>query len=124
MPAADPLADLALRERQLEAHLLRSHEYQGKAARRTALLALILAATIFLTLGEAIIYSREPRPKSEVVLGSIDLTGLVAVIAVYLLFRTRGCLRRLNERWITPEAKKALKSLRQERLQLLAQCRS
>jgi hypothetical protein len=111
----EALHDLAVRARQLEAHLLRSPEYLLKVRRKAAWLALVFGAAILLFFGEEIFYLREPKPNSTFVLGSIDFTLVIILTSGVLLIRTRGFRHRLNESWLNPEAKKTLDALRRER---------
>ncbi len=115
MPEADPIADLAVRERQLRAHLLGSSEYQRRVQLQIGLWIVVLAGSLILTLGEGILDASESGPAPALVMGSIGVTSLVFILSVVLLFRSRGCRHQLNERLLDPEAKKVLQALRRER---------
>jgi hypothetical protein len=105
----EALNDLAVRMRQLEAHLVRSPEYVAKVGRTARMFAAVLALALVIFFGEELLYVREPRPEASVVLGSIDLTRVV------LLVRTWRCRRRLNKNWLSPDARKTLEALQRER---------
>jgi hypothetical protein len=110
----EALNDLAVRTRQLEAHLVRSPEYVSRVGRKIKWLAVVLGLAVVLFIGEEIAYLDEPKPGSTLVLGSIDATLLVIVISAVLLARARGCRHRLNENWLNPDARKTLETLREE----------
>lgn len=114
MPDADPLADLAIRRRQLETHLLLSHDYREKVAGRLKLLACVKVTALILIFVEGILYLHEPKAASPVILGLVAITSLVLMGSTFLLFRAWQALTRLDEQWLTPDAKKTLEALRME----------
>ena len=111
----EALNDLAVRTRQLEAHLVRSPEYVAKVGRTAKMFAAVLVLALVIFFGEELLYVREPKPEASVVLGSIDLTLLVIVTSGVLLVRTWRCRRRLNKNWLSPETRKTLEALQRER---------
>jgi hypothetical protein len=120
MTAHDPLADLDKRQRELEAHLLRSQEYLYRAdqtlKRQTAMLylaiALLFSFQIAFTVSNAV-----GLPLHLWAL--ITLTSALAVFNCVLLIRTKRSLSCLNQAWLRPHEKSALDSLEEERLRLL-----
>jgi len=113
----EALHDLAVRARQLEAHLLRSPEYLLKVGRQAKWLGGALFVILVLLVAEEFFYLRESKSASSFVLGSIDVTLFAAFTTGVLLIRTHRCRRHLNERWLNPEAKKTLDALRRERME-------
>jgi len=111
----EALNDLAVRTRQLEAHLVRSPEYLLKVGRTAKMFAAVLVAALVIFFGEEFLYVSEPKPSSSMVLGSIDLTLLVILTSGVLLVRTRRCRHKLNKNWLNPEARKTLEALQRER---------
>ena len=111
----EALHDLTIRTRQLERHLLRSPEYLFKAdqglKRQVAMLYLAIA---LLLVFEGFFVLLEARHMPPVLLALIIFTSLLAIVNCVLLIRTKQCLHRLNEGWLTPEAKKTLVALRRE----------
>jgi hypothetical protein len=114
----EALKDLAVRMRQLEAHLLRSPEYLARASRKVKWLLILLGVAVVLFFFEGIFCLREARPASPVVLGSIDVTSFVAIVSCVLILRARRCFRHLNEKWLHSEARKTLETLRQQRAEI------
>jgi len=110
----EALNDLAVRTRQLEAHLVRSPEYLSKVGRTTKMFAAVLVAALVIFFGEELLYVREPKADASMVLGSIDLTLLVIVTSGVLLVRTWRCRSRLNKSWLNPDARKTLEALQRE----------
>jgi hypothetical protein len=111
----EALNDLAVRTRQLEAHLLRSPEYLFKAdqdlKRQVVILYLAIA---LLLLFEGFFVIREAHKMPDWLLVLIIFTSVLAIVNCALLIRTKRCLHRLNEGWLNPEAQKALEALRRE----------
>jgi hypothetical protein len=114
----EALKDLAVRLRQLEAHLLCSPEYLARAGRKVAWLAALLGVAVVLFLFEGIFCLRGTRPEPPVVLGSIDVTTCVVIASCVLIIRAKRCFRHLNETWLSSEAKKTLETLRREQAEL------
>ena len=119
MTAHDPITDLDKRQRELEAHLLRSQDYLYRAdqtlKRQTAMLylgiALLFSFQVAFTVSNA-----EGLPLHLWAL--ITLTSALAVFNCVLLIRTKRCLRCLNQSWLRPHEKSALEALEEERLRL------
>jgi hypothetical protein len=111
----EALNDLAVRTRQLEAHLLRSPEYLFKAdqdlKRQVVILYLAIA---LLLLFEGFFVIREAHSMPGWLLALIIFTSVLAIVNCALLIRTKRCLHRLNEGWLNPEAQKTLEALRRE----------
>src|SRR5271154_4658593 len=106
MSVEESLQDVAIRERQLEAHILRSKEYLKRANQNIkrqiftlyAAIALLLAYQGFFTL-RAVGWTAF----DDVLLTTI--TSCVAIVTCLLLIRTKTWLRRLNEAWLGPQEK-------------------
>jgi hypothetical protein len=109
----EALNDLAVRTRQLEAHLLRSPEYLLRISRKVKWLVLGLLMAVILFFFEIIDFEKT-HVMSLGLLGMIGGTDAFAIADCAVLIRTKQCLRRLNERWIHPDAKTTLESLRQQ----------
>lgn len=111
----EALRDLKTRAQQLETHLLRSPEYLFQAdqglKRQVAMLYLAIA---LLFVFEGFFVFVEARKMPGWLLGLILFTSLLAIVNCALLIRTKRCLHRLNESWLTADAKKALEALRRE----------
>lgn len=116
MSNVDPLADLAIRRQQLENHLLQSHEYREKVVRKLKGFAAIKVVALVLVLLEGFFYLRAPKPAPHVLFALIGATLAALLIGTIFIWRTWRCLNRLNERWLTPEARNALEMLRLEQL--------
>jgi hypothetical protein len=120
MTVEECLQDVAIRERQLHAHILASAEYLRKAdlelKRQVSMLYLAIALLI---LFQGLFALREAVriPLSCTTL--IAVTSLLAIINCLLLIRTKKGLRRLNESWLKPEEKTALDALRDRRKEIL-----
>ncbi len=119
MSSVDPLDDLAIRQRQLEAHLLRSPEYLHKAdqdlKRQVALLYLAIA---LLLVFQGIFVLREAGTMPGSLLGLIVFTAMLAIVNCLLLIRTKHYLNRLNVGWLDVNARQTLERLNQERARL------
>jgi hypothetical protein len=125
MSNVDPLDDLAVRQRQLEKHLLRSPEYLYKAdqdlKRQVAMLYLAVA---LLLLFQGIFVLREARTMPGGLLALIIFTSTLAIVNCLLLIRTKRYLHRLNEGWLEPDAKRTLHALKLELARLQAESAS
>jgi hypothetical protein len=113
------LRDLIVRTQQLETHLLRSPEYLFKAdqdLKRQVTMLYLAIALLFLFQGFFVLL--EARHMPGWLLALILFTSVLAIINCVLLIRTKQCLHRLNAGWLTPEAKKALETLRCEQAEL------
>ena len=113
---------MAIRERQLEAHLLQSPEYLRRCdqtiKRQVTMLYLAIALLIFVQ-GIFTLKTAGQIPPIAVVLTTV--TSLLAIVNCLLLIRTKSCLRHLNDSWLKPEEKSAVNALRHQRTELLGQ---
>ena len=116
------LADLALRTRQLEKHLLRSPEYLSKASRDLKRqVAMLYLAIALLLVFQGFFVLREARHMPDGLLALIVFTSALAIVNCVLLIRTKRCLHRLNDGWLDPDARRTLEGLRRELGELQAQ---
>ena len=117
------LEDITIRERQLEAHLLHSPEYlqraHGEITRQVVLLYFAIGILILFQ-GLFTWKTAGHVPMRETVLTS--LTALFAIINCLLLIRTKAGLRHLNEKWLQPEERRAMKALRSQRTEISRLC--
>ena len=119
MSAEETLHDVSIRVQQLEAYILRSPEYLKRAdqelKRQVTMLYLAIALLIvfqgLFTLREA-----GALPLSGVILMSV--TSILAIVNCLLLIQTKTWLHRLNEAWLGPQEKIALRSLRSQHREL------
>jgi hypothetical protein len=112
---------MAVRERQLEAHILRSTEYLKCADQNLKRQVSMLYLAIALLLLFQVLFSfREVNeiPHSALVL--VSVTSLLAIVNCLLLIRTKTWLQRLNEAWLDPRQKVALEALKNQRQEILA----
>jgi hypothetical protein len=117
----ETLEDVAIRQRQLESHLLRSPEYLRRADQelKRQVSELYLAIALLLVFqGLFVGRSFGLLPTSAAILTS--LTALLAIINCLLLIRTKSFLHQLNEAWLKPEEKLAIDALRNQREELVA----
>ncbi len=114
------LHDVTVREQQLATHILRSPEYLRRAdqemKRQVAMLYLAIALLI-LAQGLFAFHAVGQLPWNEVAL--MTVTSFLAIVNCLLLIQTKACLRRLNERWIGPQERIALRALRTQRDEIL-----
>ena len=113
MQPTESLDDVAIRARQLEAHLLQSPEYLRRADQELKRQVSMLYLAIALLLLFQGLFTW--RGAGQIPLGAMLLTGvtsLLAIINCLLLIRTKACLRRLNAAWLKPEERSAIESLR------------
>src|SRR5712672_1492657 len=104
MSFEDSLQDVAIRERQLEAHILRSTEYLSHADRtlKRQVTMLYLAIALLLVFQGLFAFQVTGKlPLSVVFLTSV--TSLLAIINCLLLIQTKTWLNRLNQAWLKPE---------------------
>jgi hypothetical protein len=120
MTANDSLEDVTIRERQLEAYLLRSPEYLRRADQELKRQVTMLYLAIALLLLFQGLFTW--RNAGQLPIGLLVLTSVVSVLAIVnclLLIRTKSCLRRLNDAWLRPEEKTAVRALRNQRDEIL-----
>jgi hypothetical protein len=120
MSAEETLHDVSIREQQLEDYILRSPEYLRKAdqelKRQVTMLYLAIALLIFFQ-GLFSMQATQNLSFSCVVLMSV--TSMLAIVNCLLLIQTKTWLHRLNEKWLSPQEKVALASLRGQRTELM-----
>jgi hypothetical protein len=120
MDLNESLEDVTIRERQLEAHLLRSPEYLFKAdqeIKRQVTMLYLAIALLLLFQGFFTWKTAAELPVSATALTAV--TSFLAIINCILLIRTKSCLRRLNDAWLRPEEKCAIAALRHQRTKIL-----
>jgi hypothetical protein len=120
MSAEETLHDVSIRVQQLEAYILKSPEYRKKAdqelKRQVAMLYLAIALLIVFQ-GLFTFHAVGSIPMSGIVL--MTVTSTLAIVNCLLLIHTKTWLNRLNEQWLGPQEKIALKSLRSQRSEIL-----
>src|SRR5271163_2746023 len=113
MSEEESLHDVTIRVQQLEAHILRSPEYLRRAdqelKRQVSMLYLAIALLIIFQ-GLFTYHAAGQLPWEEVAL--VTVTSLLAIINCVLLIQTKTYLRCLNERWIGPHERIALRTIR------------
>lgn len=120
MSFEDSLQDVAIRERQLEAHILRSTEYLRQADRtlKRQVATLYLAIALLLVFQGLFAFQVTGKiPLSMVFLTSV--TSFLAIINCLLLIQTKTWLNRLNQAWLKPEEKIAIDVLRLQRHEII-----
>ena len=120
MSVEESLQDVAIRERQLEAHILRSKEYLKRANQNIKRQIFILYAAIALLLAYQGFFTL--RAVGWIAFDDVLLTTItscVAIVTCLLLIRTKTWLRRLNEAWLGPQEKDALEALKLQRHEIL-----
>jgi hypothetical protein len=119
MSAEETLHDVNIREQQLESFILRSMEYRRRVdqALRRQVAMLFLAIALLVVFHN---YFPLLTGGGISILGAslLSLTALLAIGTCVLLIRTKGWLQRLNEKWLTPQEKIAVASLRVQREQI------
>jgi len=120
MSREECLQDVTIREQQLAAHILRSPEYLRRAdqemKRQVAMLYLAIALLI-ISQGLFAFRATGLLPWGEVEL--LTVTSFLAIATCVLLIRTKSFLSRLNEQWIQPHERVALRTIRLQRDELL-----
>ncbi len=120
MSQEESLTDVSIRERQLEAHILRSESYLKRADRDLKRqVSMIYLAIALILLFQGIFTLRTQNWASTDHLLLTCFTSLLAIINCCLLMHTKQSLRRLNEAWLKPEEKLALESLKSQRRDIL-----
>lgn len=116
----ESLQDVTIRERQLEAHLLRSPEYLRRAdlelKRQVSMLYLAIALLIVFQ-GIFSLNAIDNMPIDSIVLTGV--TSFLAVVNCLLLIRTKTWLHHLNEAWLNPQERSAIDALRIQRTEIL-----
>jgi hypothetical protein len=120
MSAQESLHDVTIREQQLAAYLLRSPEYLKRADQelKRQVTMLYLAIALLLVFQGLFTF----REAGELPLGGVILmsvTSFLAIVNCLLLIQTKTWLRRLNEAWLGPQEKVAMRTLRFQREELL-----
>ncbi len=120
MSREESLQDVTIRERQLEAHILRSPEYlrcaDQELKRQVSMLYLAIALLLIFQ-GLFTLHAVGQLPLSGLVM--ITVTSFLAIVNCLLLIRTKTWLRRLNEAWLAPQEKSALEALKYQRNEIL-----
>jgi hypothetical protein len=121
MSIEESLQDVAIRERQLEAHILRSAEYLRRAdqdLKRQVTILYLAIALLLLFQGLFTFRTEDHLPISGSVLMSV--TSFLAIVNCLLMIKTKTWLNRLNEAWLNPQEKTALEALRLQRHEILS----
>jgi hypothetical protein len=121
MTFEESLQDLTIRQRQLEQHILCSHEYLWRADQelKRQVSMLYLAISLLLVIqGLFTFHAIGNMPLAGVTL--ITVTSLLAIINCLLLIRTKTCLYRLNEAWLGPQEKEALHAIEVRRHEIIS----
>jgi len=121
MTFEENLQDVTIRERQLEAHILRSTEYLQHAdqALKRQVSMLYLAISLLLVFQGFFTF----HSIGEVPFGNVLLTGITSLLAIVnciLLIKTKTWLHRLNQAWLKPEEKVAIDTLKHQRYEIIA----
>lgn len=120
MSREECLQDVTIREQQLAAHILRSPEYLRRAdqelKRQVSILYLAIALLVLFQ-GLFTFHAAGQLPGEEVAL--VTVTSLLAIINCVLMIQTKTYLRCLNERWIGPQERVALRTIRCQRDEIL-----
>jgi hypothetical protein len=120
MSIEESLQDVTIRERQLEAHILRSAEYQKRAHRDLRrLVAMLYLAISLLMLIQGLFAFRAVSefPIHGVIL--LSVTAILGALNCCLLIQTKRWLHQLNEAWLAPQEKEALEALKIQRTEIL-----
>ena len=119
MSAEETLHDVTIRVQQLESFILRSPEYLKRAdqeLKRQVTMLYLAIALLLLFQGLFTFNAAGHLPMSGMVLMSV--TSFLAIINCLLLIHTKTWLNRLNEAWLGPQEKIALKALRSQQDEL------
>ncbi len=114
------LQDIAVRERQLEQHILRSSSYLFKAdqeLKRQVTILYLAIAILILFQGLFTFRATDHIPYAGMIL--VSVTSILAIINCLLLIKTKRWLKRLNEAWLHPQEKVALEALKLQRAEIL-----
>ena len=121
MSLEESLHDVTIRERQLEAHILRSSEYRKRAdqdLKRLVSMLYLAIALLFVIQGLFTYQAIAQRPINGIIL--LSVTSLLGVLSCFLLIKTKAWLHRLNEAWLAPQEKNALEALKSQRHEILS----
>jgi len=121
MSFQESLQDVIIRERQLEAHILRSAEYLQRADRdlKRQVTMLYLAIALLLVFQALFTFhALDQLSLSGVILNSV--TSFLAIVNCVLMIKTKTWLRHLNEAWLAPQEKTVLESLKLQRSEILS----
>jgi len=121
MSIEESLQDVAIREKQLEAHILRSVEYRNRVDRDLKRLVSMLYLAISLLLLIQGMFTYQAMAQAPV--NRLVLMGIISFLGVmncFLLIQTKSWLHRINEAWLAPQEKSALEALRSQRHDILA----
>ncbi len=120
MSIEESLQDVTIRERQLEAHILRSAEYRKRANRDLRrLVAMLYLAISLLMLIQGLFTFRaiSEFPIHGIIL--LSFTAFLGILNCCLLIQTKRWLHQLNEAWLAPQEKEALEALKVQRHEIL-----
>jgi hypothetical protein len=120
MSAEESLHDVTIRVQQLEAYILRSPEYIKRAdqeLKRQVTMLYLAIALLLVFQGLFTLRAAGHLPMSGMILMSV--TSFLAIVNCLLLIHTKTWLHRLNEAWLGPQEKVALKALRFQRTELM-----
>ena len=113
MSEEETLHDVTIRVQQLESYILRSPEYLKRADQelKRQVTILYLAIALLLVFQGLFTFGASAHlPLSGVILMSV--TSILAIVNCLLMIHTKKWLNRLNEAWLGPQEKVALRSLR------------
>jgi hypothetical protein len=120
MSPEESLNDVAVRQRQLEAHILRSAEYLNQANRQLKRqISMLYLAICLLFMLEGFFIYRVNGPVSEYSIVLTIVTAVLACISCLLLLQTRSWMQRINDTWLNAREKEAIEALRARRLDIL-----
>jgi hypothetical protein len=121
MNREESLHDVAIRQRQLEAHILRSAEYLKRADRdlKRQVSMLYLAIALLLVF-QGLFAFRTAEQTAHSVIILVSVTSLLAIVNCLLLIKTKTWLNRLNEAWLAPQEKSALEALKLQRHEIIS----
>jgi Flp pilus assembly protein TadB len=119
MSAEESLHDVNIREKQLQSHILSSPEYLHKADQelKRQVTMLYLAIALLLVFHGLFTFRATGLPLAGVLL--MTVTSILAILNCLLLIRTKTWLRKLNEAWLAPQERVALRTIRSQRTELL-----
>ena len=120
MSAEETLHDVAIREQQLEAFILRSPEYLKRADQELKRQVTMLYLAIALLIVFQGLFTLHATGVISLGGNLLDIvTSLLAIVNCLLLIRTKKWLHQLNERWLGNQERVALHSIRSERKELM-----
>jgi hypothetical protein len=120
MSLEESLHDVTIRERQLEAHILRSTDYRNRAdqdLKRLVAMLYLAIALLFMIQGLFTYEAISRWPLNGIIL--ISVTSFLGVMNCILLIKTKAWQHRLNEAWLAPHEKSALEALKSQRHEIL-----